>query len=74
MYSRDIRTMQSALGLSLKEACDFSAAGYLKIITILEGKAKHAEWARELLTAERRAYIEKFAQNVIVALPIAFAF
>lgn len=60
MYQRDIPTF-TRIGFSVKEASDFSPTGYINIIERLEKKSGHTAWARELLTAERRAYMARFA-------------
>lgn len=64
---RDQAAIRRALGMSFKQAADFSAAGCLEIIARLEllGNA-----GKELLTAERRGYMDLFTRGAVIPFPM----
>lgn len=70
MYQRDIPTLTRFFGLSVKEACDYSAAGFLRIIELLEGRERTNAWAKDALASERRAYVEKFTKGNVAPFPM----
>jgi hypothetical protein len=54
---RDIQRLKTGGLLSEAEAGDFTPSGFLHIISKLEQVAHSTAWAREALTAERRAFL-----------------
>jgi hypothetical protein len=50
-------TAKAGSFFSAKELADYTPSGFLHIISKLEGIAHNTAWAREALTAERRAYM-----------------
>lgn len=54
---RNQELLQQRLALTERQVSDFSPKGFLHIIEKLEPIATHTAWAKEALTAERRAYL-----------------
>jgi len=62
MYQRNISHLCN-LGFSVKEAGDFSPKGFINLFERLEAKAGQTAWVKEILVAERRDYMARFAKS-----------
>lgn len=66
---RDQTALSCLLGLSCKEAADFTPAGCIAIISQLEAISSKHGAAKELLTAERRGYCALYSSAKIIPFP-----